>query len=87
MGGPGGYIGFFRVRSSVRLVATGDRSSASWVAEAIGYMDFSHKVMLEETVKMAQKFPGLFSYKEYTMLPFDRYESMIEYTKEALKNG
>ena len=50
-------------------------------------MDFSHRVMLEETVKMAQKFPGLFSYKEYTKLPFDRYESMIEYTKEALKNG
>lgn len=87
MGGLCGYIGFFRIRSSVRLVATGDPSSASWVAKAIEYMDFSHSIMLQETVRMAQKFPGLFSYKEYSELPFDRYESMIEYTKEAIQNG
>ncbi len=87
MGCPGGYIEFFRVRSSVRVLAAGDPKHASWIAGAIEFMDFSHEVMLEETVVVCRQFPGLFSYKEFTELPFDRYEKMIEQTKEAQKNG
>lgn len=82
-----GYIKFFRVRSRVRVIAIGDHTKSSWVAQSIGCMDFNHDIMLEEILVMAKQFPGLFSYEDFTKLPFDRYEKMIEYTKEIQKNA
>ena len=82
-----GYIKFFRVRSRVRVIAIGDHTKSSWIAQSIVYMDFNHEILLEETIATARQFPGTFSYKGLSQLPFDRYEKIIECVMEAEKNG
>ena len=83
---PDKHFKFFRFRTPAYIEGFGVRLDAFWMVNAIRLIDFTPRILLEETVNINSRVSG-FCYQDLKRMNFDDYETLISIVRNRDKYG